>query len=228
MRCTNRAILVALLVVAAAAFCGRADEDLPKAIEKDVPVPASVHPALAKLLAPKAAVVVEGDKELAAYWVRSSVPLREVSEQPTYDLIPEGTFLGVVEIKGEDLTDFRDQKLGPGVYTLRMGLQPQDGNHMGVAPTPEFLCLVPASKDASPEPMTHDGLMKISKDAAGTGHPAVLFLAGFLEKPEGPMPNISTNEQSHVILNLKTQAAAGEKSVEFPIGIVIIGITAAP
>ena len=35
----------------------------------------------------------------------------------------------------------------PGVYTLRLGYQPQDGDHMGTAPHSEFCLACPAAED---------------------------------------------------------------------------------
>ena len=36
--------------------------------------------------------------------------------------------------------DYRKQKIKAGVYTLRIGVQPEDGDHMGTAPFNEFCC----------------------------------------------------------------------------------------
>ncbi len=51
----------------------------------------------------------------------------------------------------QGMSDYRGQSLPPGVYTLRYQLLPQDGNHMGVAPNPDFLLASPAASDSRPE-----------------------------------------------------------------------------
>ena len=50
-----------------------------------------------------------------------------------YGALPEGALLGVVHFP-KATTDFRSQTIKAGFYTLRYGLIPQDGNHMGVNP----------------------------------------------------------------------------------------------
>jgi hypothetical protein len=41
--------------------------------------------------------------------------------------------------------DFRGQQVPVGFYTLRYALIPDDGNHLGVSPNPDFLLLIPLS-----------------------------------------------------------------------------------
>lgn len=159
-------------------------------------------------------------------WIRADVPAPTKAELVTYDKLEEGTLLGVVEIKAPEMADFRKQVLKPGTYTMRLGFQPQDGNHMGVAPAPEFLCLSPVDKDAKLETVGHDELMEMSKASLDTGHPAVLFLQPFFKKPTITFPVVNTNESSHVVLNVKTKATLSDKkSAEFPVGIILIGHT---
>ena len=58
-------------------------------------------------------------------------------------------------------------------YTLRYGIQPADGNHLGASPNPEFLLLSPAAADSSSAALGHDGAIKISKLTIGLSHPAI-------------------------------------------------------
>ena len=67
----------------------------------------------------------------------------------------------------------RDQDIAKGVYTLRYGQQPVDGNHEGTSPTRDFLTLVNAEKDTSAKPMELKALLKASAEAAGSSHPAL-------------------------------------------------------
>jgi hypothetical protein len=72
--------------------------------------------------------------------------------------------------------DFRGQKIRKGTYTMRYGLQPQDGNHVGTSDTRDFLVLVPAADDSDPKPVPKEKLFKESTAASGTAHPAILSL----------------------------------------------------
>ena len=51
----------------------------------------------------------------------------------------------------------------PGVYTLRYGVQPDNGDHLGVSPHRQFLLISPAADDRNPAPQGHDGTVELSK-----------------------------------------------------------------
>jgi hypothetical protein len=72
--------------------------------------------------------------------------------------------------------DFRGQKIRKGAYTLRYGLQPQDGNHVGTSDTRDFVVLLPAADDTDAAPLDKEKLFKESTNASGTAHPAILSL----------------------------------------------------
>ncbi|MFO0944832.1 MAG: hypothetical protein U1D30_02630 [Planctomycetota bacterium] len=200
-------------------------DDLPVVTADKQSAPKVVAPEIAKTLSPTSYSIKNGDKEIAHLWIRESIPVQAADEPPPYNAMTEGTLVAVLEIKADDLTDFRDQKLAEGIYTLRLGIQPSDGNHMGVAPFPEFLCLVPAEKDTELAPMEHDPLMKISKEASGTGHPAVMFMQPFFEKPALKFPIVNENEANNIVVNVLTHAEVDGKKIDFPIGIIIVGTT---
>jgi hypothetical protein len=73
-------------------------------------------------------------------------------------------------------SDFRDQDIAEGVYTLRYGQQPVDGAHVGTSPTRDFLLLIKADQDKSPAPPDYKQLTKASAQAAGSNHPLLLSL----------------------------------------------------
>src|SRR5207253_5875829 len=60
--------------------------------------------------------------------------------------IPETTVLGALRVH-KTMIDYRKQKIKEGVYTLRLGYQPSDGDHMGTAPNNEFCLPVPARSE---------------------------------------------------------------------------------
>ena len=66
--------------------------------------------------------------------------------------------------------------VAPGVYTLRYGLQPQNGDHLGISTFREFLLFSPAAVDKDPKVLGFDGVVALSKQVIGTSHPASLSL----------------------------------------------------
>ncbi len=66
-----------------------------------------------------------------------------------YPELANAEFVGVVNLP-KGLTDFRGQAIPAGAYTLRYQLLPQDGNHMGVSPNPDFLLAIPVASDPDP------------------------------------------------------------------------------
>jgi hypothetical protein len=90
----------------------------------------------------------------------------------------QGAFMGLLKVEeGTEFTDFREQTLRPGLYTLRYARQPQDGNHIGTSDLADFVLVIPAKDDQSPK--TADDLDKsvgLAADAAGSTHPAILAL----------------------------------------------------
>ena len=200
--------------------------DLPTVKAGKSAPPKALAGKIAAALAPVSHTVLDGEKTLATFWIRKVIPTKATKTPVRYSTMAVGTLLGVVEIKSEEMVDFRDQELPKGVYTLRVGAHPQDGNHMGIATFPEFLCLSSASDDKSLKPIGHDDLMELSSKALESGHPAVWFLQPFFAKPKIEFPAVNANSLSHIVVNLMTKAKLKDgKEVDTPIGIVIIGIS---
>ena len=94
-----------------------------------------------------------------------------------YSSLTDGEFIGVLHFPSPG-ADFRGQAIKPGFYTLRYGLIPQDGNHMGGNPTRDVLVLCPVAADTDLSAnLKFDDLVKLSRQAAGTPHPAFLVAA---------------------------------------------------
>ena len=49
------------------------------------------------------------------------------------------------------MSDFRGQAVPGRHYTLRYQLLPQDANHLGVSPNPDFLLAIPVASDTKPD-----------------------------------------------------------------------------
>src|SRR5262249_52294034 len=104
-----------------------------------------------KLLADRSIQVADDKGELIAeLWLRKELPAKATENQVknglTYRQVPETSLVGVIRL-AKNGSDYRKQKIPAGVYTLRLGYQPMDGDHMGTAPHSEFLLVSPAADD---------------------------------------------------------------------------------
>ena len=202
--------------------------ELPKVKTVEGVSPKGASEEIAKTLAKKSYGIEEGGKEVLHFWVRAEVPS---SASPggliEYDSIEEGALVGIYEVKKEGFTDFRNQKLPVGIYTIRTAPHPQDGNHMGIAPTPTFGVLIPVGEDKSSEPLVREKMLELSKKSVDTGHPGAIYLEPFFEKPTGPLPAIRENELKHIVLDVSTKAKLDTETTDLPIAFVFIGKTEA-
>src|SRR5690606_21414296 len=127
--------------------------------------PEDAPAAAAELLASEAITVKGPDGKVAArFWGRQPEFEGEAARAfgIRYHFIPEGARISLVEFPDEGGSDFREQRIPSGLYTLRYVLHPEDGNHMGVASSRDFAVLTPASgDDASPEGLHFDGLVEL-------------------------------------------------------------------
>src|SRR5271157_315560 len=134
-----------------------------------------------------------------------------------YPELANGEFVGVVNLP-KGMNDFRGQAIPAGVYTLRYQLLPQDGNHLGVAPNPDFLLAIPVASDPNPESYLYRKLVALSAKTTGTSHPAVIALDSAGEP--GSIVKDTQNVKVFTVV-VATSAGATEK-----LGIVVKGAAA--
>lgn len=165
------------------------------------------------VIAAQAVTVKSGGTDVAHFWMRTAAFAGDPVDGfgVRYDTIPEGAFLGVVSFP-EKGSDFREQSIPSGIYTLRFGLHPENGDHMGVAPSRDFAVLSPVDKDLEIEKnYDFEALMDLTAEV-GNPHPTVARL----ELPEGDeAPHLWENDYEHWVLDLEV---AGEV-----VGIVVYG-----
>ena len=134
---------------------------------------------LAKSLDAKGLRVSLGDDAAMTFWFRTTLPTTATAAQVrnglTYRELPEGTLIGVVSF-AKPFTDYRKQEIAAGDYTLRLGVQPDIGDHAGTAPHPDFLMLLPLADDTTLDPLDGKTLLKLSAKATGGDHPGVMLL----------------------------------------------------
>ena len=113
------------------------------------------------------------------FWLRAELPRGEARGDFGVDFpnFPPGAFLGLLEVKTE-WSDYKAQKIAPGKYTLRYGVQPADGDHTGQTYFRDFIMILPLDGDSfpidgqdDPEPLVQSALA-----VTGSEHPAVFAL----------------------------------------------------
>ena len=225
MRC-NCVILLAVVLLPAAVL---AQESYKIEVLKEGP-PAALAGGIKETLSAQGYRVVDDQgKCYAEFWLRKLVPAQGKPAGPQgavlYPFLAEGELLGALRFPGEG-HDYRDQAIAAGVYTLRYGLQPVNGDHLGVSTYRDYALLVPAAKDKEPAVLPAKRRDQQSAEAAGTNHPAVLML---LAAPEGakPEPALAHDEAMNtwgavVPLNLGVPDASGP--VTLPIQLILVGM----
>jgi hypothetical protein len=128
-----------------------------------------------------------------------------------FDNIPEGALIGLIRFP-ENRSDYREQNIPAGVYTLRYGLHPEDGDHMGVAPSRDFVLLTPAAADTeATKNYGFDDMVDLSYKV-GNSHPTVMRAA--LPDGDGGL-NIWQDDHEQWVVDLKVASDA--------VGIIIYG-----
>src|SRR5262249_39073479 len=126
--------------------------------------------------------------DFARIWLRKATPASEKPGEPKgviqFPFLADGELVGVLELAKEG-HDYRDQAVNKGVYTMRYGLQPVNGDHLGVSPYRDYILLLPAAKDKAIAAPIRKQLEERSAEAAGTSHPATFYL---IMAPAGAKP----------------------------------------
>ena len=188
----------------------------------DEPPPA----ALAKLIAAKLApggvrVVLSRNSVQLDFWWVAALPLGAGAAEPSWSGVEEGTLVGAVSIPAA-YRDMRGHGIKPGVYTLRYGLQPANGDHLGVSPYREFLLLSPAGSDVDPGPLGHDGTIAISTLTVGGSHPAVLSMDPPVAKAAALQLHTTDLDHDAVIMEVPV-TRDGKPAGTLRFGLVLLG-----
>jgi hypothetical protein len=186
----------------------------------DTPPPAQAGETLQKAVQPKSIQVLAGDKIIYEFWLRSEIPLKGPPESPgkVIDQIRETTFIGLVQV-GPGQRDYKDNEINPGLYTMRVAWQPEDGDHLGTSEYPFFAVLVPASADTSVDGITrYRALVKTSGKGTPTEHPVVLSLRP-METTDGQFPQLREPAPDRKSVQVQT---SGKASAPSPITFEIV------
>jgi len=196
------------MLFAIALFLAQAVTDLSATRHTD-PVPSELSAPIAAQLSPGGVRASVGANTLTFWFVKDL-------GAAAWSGVKEGTLVGAAKIE-KDFRDIRGRVVKAGTFTLRYGIQPANGDHLGVSPYREFLLLSPAALDADPAPRGHDGTVELSKEAIGGSHPAVLSIDPPVAAA-APLA-VTTTDLGHKAIVLEVPAAGA--SLRF--GLVLIG-----
>lgn len=219
MRLQKLFVALASIVWCVSAGLTRADDKL----EDSAGLPDGLSKEVAAIVDPKGQRVVGKDGPVCTLWLVKEVPTK-ANFKPTlsvkYPFAP-GELIGVLQVQAKSkYTDFRGQEIKAGVYTLRYGQQPEDGNHVGTSDLADFLLAIPAAMDTDPKPINgFEALSQKSAKSAGSTHPAIYSLLPS-DKPVEKPTLIHNAAKEHTILSTTITAKGGSKVA---LKMVVIG-----
>jgi len=182
--------------------------------------PSQLAPAIVPLLQANGVTAIVGGATLDIWWAQS-VALN--GDGPGWSTVESGTLVGAMRVTGP-FKEIRGKVVQPGVYTLRYGLQPQNGDHLGISTFREFLVLSPASVDTDPKVLGFDGAVALSKQVIGTSHPAALSIDPPEDAP-GAVLSTYKNDSGHdgVVFEVpRSQGGKAAGTVKF--GLIVSGL----
>ena len=189
------------------------------------PVPKDVSAAVKKTLGKNCIQLSMGEKPWLEFWLRASLPLNAMPTKPekALDALATATLLGVVRVHKSG-RDYRDDDLYRGVFTMRYGKIPGDGNHLGATDYPYFAVLIPVTKDPKLDTYkTFKTMTKASLKETAAEHPMIISLRP--AKKAGAEPAIIEPAPEHrSILFGAIGALKGSKTaIPFPLQVVFEG-----
>lgn len=184
----------------------------------------AISEKIAAQLTPSGYTVKKGtNRTVCRLWLAKSWTGKPGFE-PTFTVLypfAPGEFIGVIEYPRR-AGDFRDQQVEGGVYTIRYGQQPVDGNHVGTSDTLDFLLLLPADNDKDPKQLDMDTMIPLSAQVAGSTHPAILSMLRSNNKAEAPA--VAHDEDRDLwSVRLAGEAKAGDEGNRQIIEFVVVG-----
>jgi hypothetical protein len=151
-------------------------------------------------------------------WFRKSIPIeaKPAAEGAVYRFT-ESELIGVIRFP-KATVDFRGQQLKAGIYTMRYELSPNDGNHLGVSATRDFVLLLPLGVDKNPQATYNlDELVVLSARASGTQHAAPMAL---ISPAENSTPSLTRTSEGWLLFSVKLKAKSGDN---IPFAMVVEG-----
>lgn len=182
-----------------------------------VSLPPELSAPVAAALSTDVVTVTTGTTKLEFWWVKSLALRAGATGSPSWADVPDGSLVGALRL-GANWTDIRGYTIRPGVYTLRIALQPQNGDHMGISPHREFLLPAPAADDLATEAVGYDGAVALGKKASRRAHPASISI----DPPSSssrPL-SVATTDLGHKLVVVSVATSAGQP---LTFGLVVDG-----
>ena len=183
--------------------------------ERQAP-PTELPSWISEILGVEGLQVTDEEGPLATFWLLQDLPEQEPSSEFGVDFqkFPPGSVIGLVKFH-RDWSDYRKRIVGAGVYTMRYGIQPADGDHTGQTYFRDFIMLLPVAGDTfSPAGTVEmEPLVEASKQATGTEHPGIIALYQIYEPVEGPQ----------VVRNDFDEACLALPLADLVMGLVLFG-----
>lgn len=222
----NRLVLILVALLPTSVL---AEDPYKLEVYKEAP-PKEVADAVRAELNTQGYRIVDGKgKSYAEFWVRKSIP---AAGKPAgsngaiqFPVLAESELIGVLRFPGEG-ADYRDQPIAAGVYTLRYGLQPVNGDHLGVSTYRDYVLLLPAAKDTSLAAIAQKPLQERSAESAGTSHPAVLMLIGASPDLAKAEPTIAHDEEKKTwgaVIPLSLSVKGEKAPASLHVQLVVVG-----
>lgn len=182
------------------------------------PAPPELAEPIRGRLAPEAYHVSRSGALLFDFWFMAGVSTPGVStpHHAYYGLLP-GSLVGVARVYS-GASDFKGQKIAPGVYTLRYAVQPDDGDHQDVTESRDFLLLCAAADDRSAQEMGEKDLRSLSARLNGKKHPSVLYLAAGMSDHPPRLATEGVPEKTFLEVNVRTSSGG-----TMVLGVVVAG-----
>jgi hypothetical protein len=211
--------LAVLMLTASLAWAQSSYKVAPASLPGSSDVP---QPVLAALESQGESFQDSSGNAICQVWFRKDVPVvksTSSSADVIYGGMSMGELVGLIHFP-KKATDYRGQAIKPGYYTLRYALIPQDGNHMGVSNYRDFLLMIPVADDTQPsQDLSFENVVKQSRKAAGTGHPAVLMLDP--AHKSSAFPGAVADDQGDWTLQVKLDTNG--QPAQLPFAVVLVG-----
>jgi hypothetical protein len=172
-------------------------------------------------------------RTLADVWLRKAIPSSDKPSGPKgalqFPFLADGELLGVLQFATEG-HDYRDQPIAKGAYTMRYGLQPVNGDHLGVSTYRDYSLLLPASKDQSLGAPPRKQLEEQSAVSAGTSHPAVFLMLRPPPEAAKAVPSMIHDGEKNTwsaVLPLDLRVKGEGESIRYPVSVVVVGVAPA-
>ncbi|MDA7510355.1 hypothetical protein N8633_00820 [bacterium] len=189
--------------------------------------PSSLGESIKAELSDKALVILQKDKPIYELWLRKELILKSPITSPAKALtaVTQASLLGAITVVSDE-RDYRDDELYKGVYTIRFGLRPEDGNHLGTSDHLFFAVLIDAKNDQELGKIVKTKqLVKASSKTSATDHPMILSLFPVTQS-DAVTPSIHEPAPEHeaIRLSIPSKSQDGKNAGSVVFDLVVAGM----